>query len=63
MKLLEQLKSNFKGKTNWNKYQSNITKHKQNQYLDKIINPSFQGVSRLFVLSLENIADKTRHTK
>ena len=33
-----------------------------NEYLDYLIDPIFQGVNRLFVLSFENNAHKTRHT-
>ena len=53
-KLLEQLKSGFKKTINWNKYQSKMSTQAQNQYLDFSINPSFQGVNRLFVLPYEN---------
>ena len=52
-KLLEQLKSGFKRTTNRNKYQSNISAERQNQYLDYLINPSVQGVNQLFVLSFK----------
>ena len=48
-KLLEQLKSGFKKTINWNKYEPKVTVDQQNQYLDFLINPSFQGVNRLFV--------------
>ena len=41
-KLLQQLKSGFKGTINWNKYQSKITVQEQNQYLDYLIDQSFQ---------------------
>ena len=34
----------------------------QNRYLNYLINPSFQGVNRLFVLSLENENDITAHS-
>ena len=34
----------------------------QNPFLDYLINPTFQGVNRLFVLSFENNAHRTRHT-
>ena len=61
-KLLEQLKSGFKRTTNWNKYQSKISTEAQNQYLDFLINPSFQGVNRLFVLSFENENYSTSHS-
>ena len=53
-KLLEQLKSGFKRTINWNKYEPKVTVEQQNQYLDFLINPSFQGVNRLFVLSFED---------
>ena len=53
-KLLQQLKSGFKRTINWNKYESNIKTFAQNRYLNHLINPSFQGVNKLFVLSFEN---------
>ena len=34
---------------------------RQNQYLGYLIDPSFQGVNRLFVLSSEDIAHQARH--
>ena len=55
-KLLEQLKSGFKRTINWNRYQSKISAERQNQYLDYLIDPCFQGVNRLFILSFENEA-------
>ena len=33
-----------------------------NEYLDYLINLSFQGVNRFFVLSFENNAHRARHT-
>ena len=53
-KLLEQLKSGFKRTINRNKYQSKVSSQIQNQYLDFLIDPSFQRVYRLFVLLFEN---------
>ena len=53
-RLLQQLKSGFKRIINWNKYESDIKTYAQNRYLNHLINPSFQGVKRLFVLSFEN---------
>ena len=41
-KLLEQLKSGFKRTINWNKYHSKISTETPNQYLDYLIDPSFQ---------------------
>ena len=58
-KLLQQLKSSFKRTINWNKYESNIKTYAQNRYLNHIINPIFQGVIRLFVLSFENENGRT----
>ena len=61
-KLLQQLKSNFKRKINWNKYESSIKTFAQNRYLNYLINPSFQGVNRLFVLPFENENGGTSHS-
>ena len=61
-KLLQQLKSGFKRTINWNKYESNIKTIAQNRYLNHLINPSFQGVYRLFVLSFENEDGRTSHS-
>ena len=55
-KLLEKLKSGFKRTINWNKYHSKISTEKQNQYLDYLIDPGFQGGNRLFILSFEHEA-------
>ena len=61
-KLLQQLKSGFKRTINWNKYESSVKTFAQNRYLNYLINPSFQGVNRLFVLSFENENDRTSHS-
>ena len=61
-KLLQQLKSGFKSTINWNKYESNIKTFAQKRYLNHLINPSFQGVNRLFVLSFENEDGRTSHS-
>ena len=52
-KLLQQLKSGFKRIINWNKCESIVKTFAQNRYLNYLINPSFQGVNRLFLLSFE----------
>ena len=62
MKLLQQQKSNFKRKMNWNKYESSVKTFAQNRYLNYLINPSFQGVNRLFVLPFENEDDRISHS-
>ena len=38
------------------------TTQAQNQNLNYLINPSFQGLNRLFVLPFENNAVRTEHT-
>ena len=58
-KLLQQLKSGFKITINWNKYESSVKIFTQNRYLNYLINPIFQGVNRIFVLSFENENDRT----
>ena len=62
-KLLQQLKPGFKRTINWNKYKSKVTRQVPNQYLYFLIDPIFQGVNRLFVLSFENKDDKTENRK
>ena len=62
MKLLQQLISGFKRTINWNKYESNIKTFTQNRYLNHLINPSFQGIKRIFVLSFENEDVRTSHS-
>ena len=61
-KLLQQLKSGFKKTISWNKYESSIKIFTQNRYLNYLINPRFQGVNRLFVLSFGNEHDRTSHS-
>ena len=61
-KLLQQLKSGFKRIINWNKYESSVKTFAQNRYLNYLINPSFQGVNRLFVLSFENEDQRKSHS-
>ena len=46
---------------NWNKYESDLKTFAQNRYLNHLINPSFQGLNRLFVLSFENEDGRTSH--
>ena len=62
-KLLQQLKSGFKRVINCNKYLSKPELLAQNPNLNNLIEPSFQGVNRLFVLAFENDEDRTDHEK
>ena len=57
-KFLQQLKSGFKRVINWNKYLSKSELLAQNPNLNHLIEPSFQGVNRLFVLAFENDDDR-----
>ena len=61
-KLLQQLKLGFKKTIGWNKHESSIKTFARNRYLNYLINPSFQGVNWLFVLSFENENDRTSHS-
>ena len=61
-KLLQQLKSGFKRVINWNKYLSKLELLAQNPNLNYLVEPSFQGVNRLFVLAFENDGDRTSHS-
>ena len=47
-KMLEQFSSDFKTTINWNKYQSKVSTERQSKYLDLLIDPTFQGVDRIF---------------
>ena len=58
-KLLPQLKSGFKRTISWNKYLSKSELLAQNPELNHLVEPSFQGVNRLFVLAFEDDAQRT----
>ena len=58
-KFFQQLKSDFKRVINWNKYLSKPELLAQNPNLNHLVEPSFQGVNRLFVLAFENDDDRT----
>ena len=62
-KFLQQLKSGFKRVINWNKYLSKPELLVQNPNLNHLIEPSFQGLNRLFVLAFENDDDRTSSNK
>ena len=54
MKLLKQLESRFERTINWNKYLRKTIDQAQNRHSDFLIDPSFQGVNRLFILPLKD---------
>ena len=62
-KLLPQLKSGFKRIISWNKYLAKPELLAQNPNLNYLIEPSFQGVNRLFVLVFENHAQRTSNKR
>ena len=63
-KLSQQLKSGFKRTINWNKYEPKATtQNSPNQYFDFLIEPSFQGVNRLFVLTFNANDSRIGHSR
>ena len=60
-KFLQQLKSGFKRVIDWNKYLSKPELLAQNPNLNHLVEPSFQGVNRLFALAFEDDAQRTAH--
>ena len=65
-KLLEQLKTGFKRTIRWNKYRSKyliLEITTRNNNLNYLIDPTFNTVNKLFVLSYENENDRTSFSK
>ena len=62
-KFLQQLKSGYKRAINWNKYLSKAELLAKNSDLNHLVEASFQGVNRLFVLAFENDNDRTSDEK
>ena len=62
-KLLPQLKSSFKRTISWNKYLPKQELLRQNPNLNHLVEPCFQGVNRLFVLTFENDAQRTSNKR
>ena len=58
VKLLQELKSGFKRIINWNKYLSKPESLAQKPNLNHLVERSFQGVNRLFVLAFEDDPQK-----
>ena len=61
-KLLQQFKSSFKRVINWNKYLSKPESFRRNANLNYLVEPSFQGINRLFVLAFEGDTQRTSHS-
>ena len=62
-KLLPQLKSGFKRTISWNNYLPKPELLPQNPNLNHLVQPSFQGVNRLFVSAFENDAQRTSNKR
>ena len=60
---LEQLKSWFQRTIKWDKYRSEMTNQTKTKNLNYLIDPTFNIVNRLFVLSFENEEDSTYFSK
>ena len=61
-KQFQHLKSGFKRVISWSKYLSKPELLRQNPNLNYLVEPSFQGVNRLFVLAFENDTQRTSHS-
>ena len=61
-KLLQQLKSGLKRVINWNKYLSKLESFRRNANLNYLVEPSFQGINRFFVLAFEGNTQRTSHS-
>ena len=62
-KLLEQLKTEFKRTIKWNQYRAEMTNQDKANNLNYLINPTFNEVNRLYVLSFENEEDAKTFSK
>ena len=60
---MPQLKNGFKRTISWNKYLAKPELLAQNANLNHLIEPSFQGVNRLFVLAFENDTQRTSNKR
>ena len=61
--LSPQLKSDFKRTISWNEYLAKPELLAPNTNLNHLIEPSFQGVNRIFVLAFENDAQRTSNKR
>ena len=62
-KLLPQLKSGFKRTISWNEYLAKLELLARNTNLNHLIEASFQGVNRIFVLAFENDEKRTSNKR
>ena len=62
-KILERLRTGFKGTIKWNKYRSEMSKQTKTNNLNYLIDSRFDKVNRLFVLTFKNEEDRTSFWK
>ena len=60
---MEQLRTEFKRTTKWNKDTSEMTNQTKNNNLNYLVDPKLTKDNRLFVLSFENEKNKTSFSK
>ena len=61
---MQQLKSGFKRTINWNKYEpKTITQNAPKQFFHILIEPTFQGVNRVFVLTFNAHDGRIGHSR
>ena len=61
-KLLQKLKSCFQRMINWNKFLSKPGLLRRDPNLIHLVESSFKGVNRLFILAFENGTERTSHS-
>ena len=62
-RLLPQLKNGFQRTITWKKYLIKPELYAQNASLNHLVEPSFQGINRLFVLAFENHDHRTSNKR
>ena len=62
-RLLPQLKNGFQRTITWKKYLIKPELYAQNASLNHLVEPSFQGINRLFVLAFENDDQRTSNKR
>ena len=63
IKFLENMTQGFKRTISRNKYRSEITTQTENNNFDYLIDPTFENINRLFVLSFKNGNKQQAHEK
>ena len=58
-KLLQELKSGFKISVNWNKHLSRPELLARNTNSNRLVESTFPGINRLFILAVENDTQRT----